>query len=74
MPPADPVDDIYEQSMACFARMKTLIEAVGGALTDVVKFTIYLTNIEDRPGFAKARAEYFSGRMPCVTLLEISAL
>jgi enamine deaminase RidA (YjgF/YER057c/UK114 family) len=74
MTASEPVGDAYEQSMASLARVKALIEAAGGTLTDVANFTIYLTNIEDRPAFAKARAEYFSGRMPCSTLVEVSAL
>ena len=35
---------------------------------------IYLTDMENRPDFGKARSEYFSGRMPCSTLVALTAL
>ena len=64
----------YEQSLECFEKIKTIIEAAGGRIEDVAKLTIYLTDMQDRPAFGKARNEYFSGRMPCSTLVAISAL
>ena len=64
----------YEQSVECFEKIKTIVEAAGGRIEDVAKLTIYLTDMEDRPAFGKARKEYFSGRMPCSTLVAISAL
>lgn len=43
-------------------------------MADVVKITIYLTDMKHRAEFGRARAEYFSGRMPCSTLVEVGAL
>lgn len=67
-------DDTGAQARECFRRIKLLVEAGGGTLADVVKLTIYLTDMADRPKLTEARKEFFSGRMPCSTLLGVSAL
>ena len=38
--------DEYEQAKAIFAKIKSLIEAAGGAMADVVKVTIFVTDIK----------------------------
>ena len=40
--------DEYEQAKAIFAKIKDLIEAAGGAMADVVKVTIFVTDIRNR--------------------------
>ncbi|MEX2453169.1 MAG: RidA family protein [Rhodospirillaceae bacterium] len=74
MTAGDPSGDAYEQSVRALQRVKGLVEGAGGKMADVVKLTVYLTDIADRPAFGKARSEFFSGRMPCSTLVAISAL
>lgn len=64
----------YEQSVDAFTKIKHLVEGAGGRLEDVAKLNIYLTDMADRPEFGKARSEFFSGRMPCSTLVAVSAL
>ena len=71
---SDTSGDAYQQSVDCFQKIKSLIEAAGGRIEDVAKINIYLTDMENRPAFGKARSEFFSGRMPCSTLVAISAL
>jgi len=66
--------DAYAQSVECFGKIKELVEAAGGRMEDVAKLNIYLTDMENRPHFGKARGEFFSGRMPCSTLVAITAL
>ena len=60
--------------MDCLEKIKELVEAAGGRIEDVVKLNIYLTDMDNRPAFGKARGEYVSGRMPCSTLVAITAL
>ena len=67
-------DDAYGQSRACFEKIRHLVEAAGGTMRDVVKLTIYLTDMADRPALGRARGEFFQGRMPCSTLVQISGL
>ena len=70
----DTSGDAYEQSMNCFYKIKELVEAAGGRMEDVAKLNIDLTDMENRPAFGKARGKYFSRRMPCSTLVAITAL
>ena len=49
-------------------------EKQGFRMEDVAKLNIYLTDMENRAAFGKARGEFFSGRMPCSTLVAITAL
>tara|TARA_R110000868_G_scaffold4155_8_gene25254 strand:- start:2732 stop:3115 length:384 start_codon:yes stop_codon:yes gene_type:complete len=71
---SDTSGDAYTQSVDCLEKIKELVEAAGGRIEDVVKLNIYLTDMDNRPAFGKARGEYFSGRMPCSTLVAITAL
>lgn len=66
--------DPYEQSKAVLGRIRTLLEAAGASMRDVVKITVYLTDIAHRPAFGKARAEFFDEPRPCSTLIEVKGL
>lgn len=66
--------DEYAQSRQIFTRMRHLLEAAGGSLADVVKLTIFVTNIKNREGVWRARKEAFSGAFPAASLVEVSAL
>ena len=41
---------------------------------DIVKLTVYLVDMADRPEMGRARAEFFGDRKPCSTLLGVQAL
>lgn len=56
--------DPYQQSVHCFERMRCYMEAAGGTLHDIVKITVYLTDIRFRQEFIRARQEFFSGDYP----------
>ena len=71
---ADPGAGIYTQSVSCLEKVQALVEAAGGTLADVVKITVYLTDIDDRAEFSRARAAFFPGRKPCSTLVGVTAL
>jgi enamine deaminase RidA (YjgF/YER057c/UK114 family) len=61
-----------DQSRQCLNKIKALVERAGGRLSNVVKLTVYLTNINHRSDFGKVRKEYFKGVMPCSTLIEVN--
>jgi len=67
-------DDPYEQTRACFANIKNLIEAAGGTMNDIIKVNIYVTEIAEREEAWRARAEFFTGAFPASTLVEVSRL
>jgi enamine deaminase RidA (YjgF/YER057c/UK114 family) len=66
--------DEYEQAKVIFGKIKGMLEAAGGAMADVVKVTIFVTNIKNNTKVWKARAEYFKGNFPASTLVQVAAL
>ncbi len=66
--------DEYEQAKVIFGKIKGMVEAAGGAMSDVVKVTIYVTNIRNNTKVWKARAEFFKGNFPASTLVQVAAL
>lgn len=67
-------DNEYEQSAVVFQKIKDLVEAADAAMDDIVKMTIFVTDIANNTGVWKARREFFSGNFPACTLVEVSAL
>ena len=67
-------ENAYEQSKSIFQNIKSLMEAAGGSMADVVKFNVYLTDINDREQVSAARSEFFEGDFPTSTLVEVSKL
>ena len=64
----------YALSRHVFGRIKALVEAAGGRMDDVVKITMYTTDMRCQPDIWKARREFFTGDFPCSTLVEVTAL
>ena len=66
--------DEYEQARMIFLKIKNLVEAAGGAMADVVKVTIFVTDITQREKIWRARREFFTGNFPASTLVQVAAL
>lgn len=66
--------DAYEQAKIIFTKIRHCIEAAGGAMNDVVKIVVYVTNMKDNTLVWKARREAFTGDFPCSTLVQVAAL
>jgi enamine deaminase RidA (YjgF/YER057c/UK114 family) len=66
--------DEYEQARMIFAKIRGLIEAAGGTMADVVKVTIFVTDITQREKVWRARREVFTGNFPASTLVQVAAL
>jgi enamine deaminase RidA (YjgF/YER057c/UK114 family) len=67
-------DSMYEQARAIFGKIRSLMEAAGGRMDDIVKVVIFVTDITRREEVWKARREVFSGDFPASTLVEVRAL
>lgn len=67
-------DDVYAQASTILSKIKRLVEAAGGAMADVVKITVYITDINQRQGVWKARQEHFTGDFPTATMVQVVAL
>jgi enamine deaminase RidA (YjgF/YER057c/UK114 family) len=68
------VGDEYEQAKLIFAKIRNLVEAAGGTMADVVKITIFVTDITQREKVWRARREVFEGDFPASTLVQVAAL
>jgi 2-iminobutanoate/2-iminopropanoate deaminase len=66
--------DEYTQSKAIFSKIRHLIEAAGGSMADIVKVTIFVTDITQREKVWQARGEFFTGNFPASTLVQVAAL
>ena len=66
--------DEYEQAKLIFAKIRHLVEAAGGKMSDVVKVTIFVTDITQREKVWRARREVFAGDFPTSTLVQVAAL
>jgi enamine deaminase RidA (YjgF/YER057c/UK114 family) len=66
--------DEYQQAQIVFAKIRSLVEAAGGIMADVVKVTIFVTDIKQRQKIWKARREVFTGDFPVSTLVQVAAL
>jgi reactive intermediate/imine deaminase len=66
--------DAYAQATQAFTAIRALVEAAGGSMDDVVKLTVFLTDMARRADFSRARRAFFSGDFPCSTLVEVAAL
>jgi 2-iminobutanoate/2-iminopropanoate deaminase len=69
-----PEGDEYQQAKIIFAKIRSLVEAAGGAMADVVKVTIFVTDIAQRERVWQARREFFTGDFPASSLVQVAAL
>jgi enamine deaminase RidA (YjgF/YER057c/UK114 family) len=74
MTASDPKADAYNQSYSCLNKIEALVTAAGGKMSDIVKITVFLTDIEIRGEFSRARQEFFPERKPCSSLIGIKSL
>jgi len=66
--------DEYAQAKAIFTKIRHLVEAAGGSMADILKVTIFVTDITQREKVWQARREFFTGNFPASTLVEVAAL
>lgn len=62
------------QARAVLQKISHLLEAAGGSLSDILKLTVYVTDISKRAEIGKVRAEFFPGDKPCSTMIEVKGL
>jgi enamine deaminase RidA (YjgF/YER057c/UK114 family) len=67
-------DDVVAQARQIFENMRVVLEEAGCAFADVVKVTIFLTDVNDRARINPARQEVFGSARPASTLVEVSRL
>lgn len=66
--------DAKAQAEQVFQNIKAVLDAAGAQFSDIVKLSIFLTDIQLRSEIAPVRVRYFGDDKPASTLLEISRL
>jgi len=67
--------DATAQTEQVFRNLRSVVEAAGGTLDDIVKITIFVTDAGYRPAVAAARQRHFrEDAYPASTYLVVSAL
>ena len=66
--------DIKAQIKQVFENLKAVAEAGGGSLADVVKLTIYLTDLSNFTTVNEVMSQYFQEPYPARTTIGIAAL
>jgi reactive intermediate/imine deaminase len=67
-------DDPAAQTRQIFLNMQKILQAAGATFADVLRVTVYLTEIEDRKKINPVRQEFFGATRPASTLIEVSKL
>jgi 2-iminobutanoate/2-iminopropanoate deaminase len=66
--------DAAAQTRQIFLNMKAILEAAGAGFGDVLKVTVYLTDVEDRRKINPVRQQFFGSARPASTLIGVQAL
>lgn len=67
-------EDIRAQTRNTFENLKAVLSAAGSGLNNVLKCTVYLTDIRDFQAMNEVYRGYFTGDLPARTTVEVSAL
>jgi 2-iminobutanoate/2-iminopropanoate deaminase len=67
-------DDVVAQARQVLDNMRAVLEAGGCGFEDVVKVTIFLTDVDDRPLINPLRQDVFGDVRPASTLVEVPRL
>jgi 2-iminobutanoate/2-iminopropanoate deaminase len=62
------------QARQVFENLRAVLERAGGRLDDVVKLTVYLTDMSRLREYGRIRAEYMPGAPPASTAIGVAAL
>lgn len=67
-------NDIGAQTRRVLENMRRILETGGASLRDVVKVTVFVTDIRFREGYGEVRQEFFASNPPASTLVQVACL
>ncbi|MGH3343968.1 MAG: RidA family protein [Carbonactinosporaceae bacterium] len=67
-------DDAAAQARQVLGNLGRALQAAGAGLADVLKVTVFLTDIGDRARINPVRQEFFGDTRPASTLVQVSGL
>ena len=66
--------DIAEQTRLALTNVRAVVEAAGGSLADVVKTTVFLTDLDDFGAMNAVYATFFAEQPPARACVEVARL
>jgi len=67
-------EDVVAQATRVFESLRLVLAAAGAGPADIVKVTVFLTDVDDRALINPVRQAFFGDARPASTLVEISRL
>ena len=67
-------DDVGAQTRRLFENMGRILQAAGASFGDILKVTVYLTDVNDRQAVDVVRREFFGDARPASTLFGVAQL
>jgi 2-iminobutanoate/2-iminopropanoate deaminase len=68
------VDDIRAQTAKVIENIRTILRAEGGDLHNLVKVTVYTTDMRYFDAISEVRRRYFTSDLPTSTIVEVARL
>ena len=68
------VGDFEAQARQVFRNLRTVLKKAGAGLEDIVKVTIFVTDMTHFPVIVKLREEFFSEPYPTDSIVQVQAL
>ena len=66
--------DVKQQTETVLEHVKTVIEEAGGGMDDIVKVTVFITNMRLYDQIHEVRRRYFEEPYPASSMVQVSAL
>ena len=66
--------DFDGQARRTFENLGRVLDEAGGTFGDIVKLTVYLTDMGRLPEYGRIRGEYIPGQPPASTAVRVTAL
>lgn len=67
-------NDIRVQTRCVLEKLRRVLESAGASLQDIVKITVYVTDMRYRESYHEVRQEFIPSNPPASTLVQIVAL
>ncbi|MCC7104851.1 MAG: RidA family protein [Chloroflexi bacterium] len=68
------IGDIRGQTRQVLRNMQAVLEAGGATFDDVVKVTVFMTDVSQMAGVQEVRQEFFKAPHPASTMVQVSQL
>jgi 2-iminobutanoate/2-iminopropanoate deaminase len=68
------IDDMAAQTQQVFENLETVLKEAGATIDDVVKITVFMTDLNRFSEFATVRENFFPSGMPASTVVSVNGL